>query len=93
MLTRISILLSGVAAVALVFASDLAIWHVLPRSFQIAEMFAFWSGAALSFFAILFGAVSLVRYGKTKAGVRVCTWSVTEFLAFGVVYLYGAFSA
>jgi hypothetical protein len=93
MLTRVSILLSIVAAVALLFASDLVIWHVLPRSFQMTGMLAFWLGAALSLLAILFGVVGLVRDGKIKSRVRVCAWSVTEFLAFGLVYLYGLFSA
>lgn len=93
MLTRISILFSGFAAVALVFASDLAIWHVLPANFDILEMFAFWSGIVLCLFAILFAVTSLIRNGKTKSDIQACTWSAVEFLAFGFVFLYGIFSA
>ena len=92
MLTRISILFSVVAGLALLFASDLLIWHVLPRRFGVAEMFAFWSGAVLSLLAIGFAVTSLIRNGKSRLSVRACTWSVTEFLAFGFVYLYGIFS-
>ena len=93
MLRRISILLSIAAAVGLLFASDLLIWQVLPQSFQLTEMFAFWSGATLSFLAIIFAVVSLLKNGRTKSGIRVCAWSVTEFLGFGIVYLYGIASA
>ena len=93
MLTRISLLLSVVAAVALVFASDLVVWHVLPRSFLITGVFAFWHGATVSFLAIVLAIVGLVRNGKSKLGIGVCTWCIAEFLAFGLVYLYAAFVA
>jgi len=93
MLTRISISFATVAAAALFFASDLAIWHVLPRSFEIAEMFAFWCGALLSLFAFAFAVSSLIRNGKSRLSVRACKWSIAEFLAFGFLWFYGALSA
>ena len=70
MLTRISILLSIVAAVALLFASDLVIWHVLPQSFQPTEMLVFFPGAALSLLAIVLAVAGLIKNGKSKQSER-----------------------
>jgi len=92
MLTRISILLSIVGAAALLLGSDLVIWHLLPKSFDIAEMFAFWSGAALSLLAVGLAVTSLIKDGKSRPGIHACTWSAVEFLGFGLVYLYGILS-
>jgi hypothetical protein len=93
MLTRISILLSVVAAVALVFVSDVVIWHILPRSFQMTGIFAFWCGVIVSLIAIILAIAGMVRSGKSKSGLLACACSVAEFLAFGFVYLYASFSA
>jgi hypothetical protein len=93
MLTRISKLMLVVAAIALVFSSDLVVWQILPKRFDVAEMFAFWSGVVLCLLAVLVAVVSLTGEGKTKLGVRLCAWGIAEFLAFGFVYLYGLFSA
>ena len=93
MLTRISILLCIAAAVALFFASDLVILHILPRSFQLTGTFAFWCGAIVSIIAVILAIVSLTRNGKSRSGVLAFACSVAEFLAFGLVYLYAIFSA
>ena len=92
MLRRISILLSAVAAAALLLGSDFLIWHVLPRSFDIAEMFAFWSGAALSLLAVALAVISVIKNGKSRPDIQACTWSAVEFIGFGLVYLYGILS-
>ncbi len=81
------------AAGALLFASDLVIFHILPRNFQLTGTFAFWCGAIVSLIAMILAIVSLIRNGRSKTGVLACCCSVAEFLAFGLVYLYAAFSA
>ncbi|HVM51170.1 MAG TPA: hypothetical protein VMU04_24285 [Candidatus Acidoferrum sp.] len=93
MLTRISVMFSVVAAVALFFASDVILWHLLPPSFQIAEMFAFWCGTAISFLAIVLASLGLLRNTSRSGGMRACVWSVGEFLAFGFLYFYASNSA
>jgi hypothetical protein len=93
MFTRLSILLSIAAAVALPFAFDVVVWHALPRRFSVVENFAFWGGAIACFLAVVLAIVGLVRSGKSKATAIACACSVAEFLAFGFVYLYDTFSA
>jgi hypothetical protein len=61
MLKRISIMLCIVAAGALLFGSDLVIFHILPRNFQLTGMFAFWCGAIVSLIAMILAFVSLIR--------------------------------
>jgi hypothetical protein len=92
MFARISMLLCVVASVALLFASDYTIWHILPLSFEFTCVFSFFFGAALSVLAVVFAFVGLFKTGKSKFNVGICTWSVAEFLAFGFVYLYALFS-
>jgi hypothetical protein len=92
MLRRISILLSAVGAAALLLGSDLVIWHILPKRFDIVEMLAFWSGAALSLLAVALAVASMIMDGKSRPGIYACTWSAVEFLGFGLVYLYGILS-
>jgi len=96
MLARISVTLSVVAAVALLFASDAIIWHVLPRGFERTlydGALAFYLGFPLSLLALAFAIGSLFKNGKSTFRVGICTWSAAELLAFGFVYLYAAFSA
>ena len=82
-----------IAAVALIFASDLVIWHVLPQSFGFSSSCAFYLGSAFSLFAIAFAVSDLIKKGKSKAAVLACMWSIAEFCAFGFIYLYASFSA
>jgi hypothetical protein len=96
MLARISAILSVIGAVALLFASDAIIWHILPRGFERTlydGALAFWLGLPLSLLALAFAVGSLCKNGKSTFGVGLCTWSVAVLLAFGFVYLYAAFSA
>lgn len=93
MLSRISILLAIVAAVALAFASDVFIWHVLSPGFKFTCVFAFYFGATLSFLAFVLAFINSLKHGRNKPSVRICVWSAVEFLAFGFVYLYAIFSA
>ena len=94
MLLRISKLLCLVSAVALVFASDILIWHVLPVGFEgtVYGAFAFWSGSAISLLALVLAIFSLQRSGRTGSGVRVCVLSTGLLGAFGITYVYGLFS-
>ena len=93
MLTRIFILLSVVGVVPLFFASDMVIWHFMPMSLRFTGAVAFYLGSALSLLAVVLAIISLIKYGKSKPGVKACAWSVAEFLAFGFVYLYAILSA
>jgi hypothetical protein len=93
MLTRISILLSVVGVVPLLFASDMVIWHLMPQSLRFTGAYAFYFGAPLSLLAVILAVISLKKHGKNKPGVKACAWSVAEFLAFGLVYLYAILSA
>jgi len=92
MFARISIVLCIVASIALLFAADLVIWHLLPQSFHFTGAFAFYFGAMLSVLAIMFAIMSVVKNGASKANMRVCVWSIAELLAFGFVYVYSIFS-
>ena len=88
MLARISASLSVVAAVALLFASDAIIWHVLPCGFERTlydGALAFWLGLPLSLLALAFAIGSLFKNGKSAFRVGICTWSAAVLLAFGFV--------
>jgi len=93
MLTRISILLSVVGVIPLLFASDMVIWHLMPMSLRFTGAVAFYLGSALSLLAVVLAIISVIKHGKSKPGVKACAWSVAEFLAFGFVYLYAILSA
>ena len=93
MLIRVCTLLLVAAAICLLVASDVVLWHIAPKAFDIAEFFAFNAGIALSFLALVLSLVSLRSKDRRKAAFYVCGWSAAEFFGFCWLYVVYMFSA